>query len=64
MSKLSKFLNSSKCSKCGCTGIHACMGDINQPGLDNRNLGIYNTLEEAIDHVRRSEAKTRRKRKK
>lgn len=52
--------NKIKCPRCGCTGIHACMGDtLKIKSVDMASISKYNTLEEAIEHIRRSEAKQR-----
>lgn len=47
----------SKCPRCGCEGIHACMGEnsVNN-GLDLNNPAMYNRLKDAIEHIRKSEA--------
>lgn len=47
-----------KCSKCGCEGIHACMGDISKPNpLDEKSaLRYYNRINDAIERIRKSEA--------
>lgn len=45
-----------KCPRCGCEGIHACMGEnIIKNGLDMSNDAIYNRMNNFIDHVRKSE---------
>lgn len=57
-------LNRAKCSQCGCTGIHACMGKPLKKGVDMSQYSMYSTLGEAINHIRKSEEKrTRRGRK-
>ncbi len=49
-----------KCPRCGCTGIHACLGDTSKiKKVDIGRISKYDTLEEAIEHIRRSEAKER-----
>jgi len=49
-----------KCLRCGCTGIHACMGDTSSvKSVDSQRLSTYNTIDEAIEHIRISEAKAR-----
>lgn len=58
---MSKF-KLGKCPQCGCTGIHACMGKPVQKVVDMAQYSKYSTLEEAIDHIRRSEAEQRLKR--
>ena len=57
-------MNKMKCSLCGCTGIHACTGDLSKikKTVDMSLYSKYNTIEEAIDHIRRSEAEQRKSR--
>lgn len=59
---MSKF-KFGKCPQCGCTGIHACMGKPLKKGVDMSQHSMYSTLEEAIDHIRKSEAKRKGERK-
>lgn len=46
----------SKCSKCGCTGIHACMGT---PGTPMSKIQLAE-LEKAIISIRKSENQPKR----
>jgi len=50
------------CPRCGCKGIHACMGDNKVlKTVDMSTISKYNSLEDAINHIRISEAKRRQK---
>jgi len=46
-----------KCPRCGCEGIHACMGEnsVNN-GLDMSEHAVYTRINDFIDHVRKSES--------
>lgn len=59
--KLVSNFKFAKCPQCGSTGIHACAGKTVQKVVDMSQYSKYSTLEEAIDHIRRSEAEQRLK---
>ena len=51
-------MNLGKCPRCGCTGIHACMGS-HDKGLDFSDPDVYNRFKAAIEHIRKSEAESK-----
>lgn len=59
---MSKF-KFGKCSQCGCTGVHACLGKPVLKQVDMPLNSKYSTIEEAIEHIRKSEAKQKKERK-
>ena len=37
-------INSIKCSACGCSGIHACMGAKSKPWTDEKNKELIEAM--------------------
>ncbi len=49
-----------KCSLCGCTGVHACLGKISE-GTENVDIGsVYDNINDAIEHIIRLEERRRK----
>lgn len=52
--------NFGKCSICGCTGIHACLGNNSKlKTVDMKNYSKYNNIKDAINHIRMSEKQSK-----